>query len=135
MCCAVSSVFYFSRQSSYYMYKFIYQFSSFQFNSNLMLWWKETDANIKPWSIMVISALVCTLIPHDSGLPVAQLFLWIMVFPLLGITFLFAVIICTYFIPKCLVFRILYLCTYCVFARTLAFFFIGCPCFPHSILA
>ena len=95
----------------------------------------ETDGAVNPRESMIDQALVCWLIPQDGGLPVAQLFLWIMVFPLLGITFLFAVIICTYLIPKCLVFRILYLCTHCVFARTLAFFFIGCPCFPHSILA
>ena len=46
MWCALS-YYLFELKKYYDMYKCIYQFLSFQFNSNLMLWWEETVSNVR----------------------------------------------------------------------------------------
>ena len=69
----LSYVFWIELKFFYDMYKFIYQFSSFWFNINLMLWWEENDAAVKPQVITIISYLVGPLISHGGDLPVSQL--------------------------------------------------------------
>ena len=53
------------------MYKFIYQFLSFQFNSDLILQWEATAGAVKPQESAIASDLVGPLIPHVCGFPVA----------------------------------------------------------------
>ena len=89
MLCTLSFVFCFELECSFDMYKFIYQLSSFQFNSDLMPWCEETGGNFKHQVINIILALVRLIIPHGGGLPVAQLFSYKMVVSPLGITFVF----------------------------------------------
>ena len=90
----------FNRQFPYYMYKFIYQFFYFLFNSTLMLRWEETCGAIKQRAIAIILSLVSPFIPHRSGIPVAQLFSWKMAFPPLGIPCVLTILVCTYLTPK-----------------------------------
>ena len=52
--CALSYVFYLNFQCPYYMYDLIHQLSSFQFNSNLMLWWEETYGSVKPQAVEIV---------------------------------------------------------------------------------
>ena len=84
----------FNRQRSYDMYKFIDQFWPFKFNSNLILWWEETDGAVKHWVIAIVAYLVRLLITHGGGLPVDQLFLWRMVVSPLGITRVINALVC-----------------------------------------
>ena len=50
-------------QYSYDMYKYIYQFEQFKFNSNSIRWCLETECSIKPWLVAIVAALVWPLIP------------------------------------------------------------------------
>ena len=60
-----------------------------------MLWWAETEFSVKPWSIVIVSALVRPLTPHGGGLLVAQSFPQLIVVYLLGITFVITLLVCT----------------------------------------
>ena len=58
-----------------------------------MLWWEETDSDVNPQYIVIVSALVNLLIPHIDGLRVTQLFLWWIVVSRLGITFVLNILV------------------------------------------
>ena len=61
---------------------------------NVYIMWCETNGAVNPQSIIIVSYLVILFIPHDGGLLVAQLFLWIMVVSLLYITCVPTVLVC-----------------------------------------
>ena len=56
----------------------------------------KTDIGVKLQSITLLLALVGTLIPQEGGVPVAQQILRQVVVSPLGITFVLAVLVCTY---------------------------------------
>ena len=39
------------------------------------MWWEETEFDVNPQPIVIVSALVGPLIPQSDGFPVVQLFL------------------------------------------------------------
>ena len=99
MCCALSFGFYLNWQCSCYTYNFIYLFLSFKLDINLILWWQETYGAVKPRVIKIIPALVVPLIPCYGGLTVYQPFFHRMVVSPIGITFVLAILVCTYLTP------------------------------------
>ena len=76
------------------MYKFIYQSSSFQFNSNLIPWWEETEIDVNLQAILIVLALIRLLMHHGGGLQVDQLFLWQMVVSYLDIPCVLNILVC-----------------------------------------
>ena len=81
-----------------------------------MLLLEETEGTIYTQPIMIVLSLVGLLIPHDGGLPVAQIFLRQIVVSLLGISFVISVLICTYLTPEnfLLMLLMLYVRTVCL---------------------
>ena len=58
-----------------------------------MLWWEETDFDVNPQPIVIVSALVGPLIPQSGGFPVAQLFLRWIVVSYIGIPFVLNILV------------------------------------------
>ena len=131
-----SKLFYFDLncQFSYVTYKFIYQFSSFKFNCNSILWWVETNFAVKIRSITIVLALSHPLIHHINGLLADQPFLrWIVVSPQ-GITFVISIQICIYLNTNpLLLILLIFLRMYRVLASTSIFVFILYYLFPQSL--
>ena len=59
-----------------------------------MLLWAETEFYVNTWLITVVLVLFGQLIPHSGVILVAQPFLQRMMVFLIGIPFLFAILIC-----------------------------------------
>ena len=92
----LSSFFGLNIQCSYDKYNFIYKFSTFKFNSNLMLWWYQNDGAFKPQAITTALDLFVSLIPYFGGLLFDQFFSRIMVVSPIGINCVLTILICSW---------------------------------------
>ena len=129
MYCALS---FFCWKCSYDTYKFIYNFSSFQFNYNLMLWWADSGFSVNPQSILMVLDLVSPLVPCSGYHLVTQPFLRKIMVSSICIPFVLSITICMYMSPESflLVLLVLYVRTVCSPVHQLLF----CTfLFPHSI--